>query len=69
MEIKSKLPTDSYRDNFDRVFKQPMWIKITDSLPLNGRVIEGRNETGGTWTEIYDSEEPLGRMVEWRYLN
>lgn len=47
----------------------PEWISIETGLPSDGQPIEGRNKGGGTWQETFDSDEPLGSMVEWRPMN
>lgn len=46
-----------------------VWHPVASILPRNGEWIEGRNEAGRTWIEEWDSDEPVGAMVEWRYLN
>jgi len=49
------------------------WTSITDSLPEDGQLIDGLSSTKddvselpAAWTEVWDSDEPLGYMTHWR---
>lgn len=43
------------------------WISIHKALPRDGDYIQGKSATG-KWVEVWDSDEPLGQMTEWRPL-
>jgi hypothetical protein len=43
------------------------WNKVEDGLPQDGEYIVGRNPERQEWEECFDSREPIGRMVEWKY--
>lgn len=47
---------------------EKVWIPVTDRLPDEGDEIEGRAANGRTWTEVWDGDEPVGRMTHWRLL-
>ena len=42
------------------------WININDRMPNDGDKIIGMNGSGGTWKEVFDPDEPIGRMRFWR---
>ena len=54
----------------DKVYANTnVWIPVTERLPEEGDEIEGwAKGTGGTWTEAWDGDEPVGRMTHWRLL-
>ncbi len=50
-----------------RKFLVDDWISVDDRLPSDGDFIEGKSKDG-TWTETWDSDEPLGLMTHWRLV-
>lgn len=46
-------------------FTMTVWLDINKTQPKDGQLIRGRNAAGGEWEETWDSDEPLGAMVEW----
>lgn len=45
-----------------------VWHNVADILPRHGEWIEGRNADGRVWSEEWDESEPIGAMIEWRYI-
>lgn len=43
------------------------WISLLDRKPYAGQPIEGSSDTG-SWLELWNPSEPIGKMTHWRPL-